>query len=275
MRSPYVALAAIPDIDGEPPRMVLLLAEPGTHRLFVNTMRRPLYSISYDGKAVTHAGFRASPSTPNLTSAARADTANSTPIPPTPRRRPTSSPMVRATPTTRFYWNGPRKIRKPPPTMARRRAKSSEPPSRFRSTTGDSLPSIRPRPGTPDYGLNYVGVADRGNGGDPYKHAQNLFYAFGTLLRIDPLGEKITPVKAGANLGWNIWEGSFTYGPGEVGTANPRGDRCLRLPRHRHKRAHQQTDLRRQAQRRALLPRRRQLAQRGDKTPPAVSLIRR
>ena len=45
--------AAIPDIAGEPARMMLLVDEPGTHRLFVNTMQGPIYSISYDGKTVT------------------------------------------------------------------------------------------------------------------------------------------------------------------------------------------------------------------------------
>ena len=33
--------------------MMLLVDEPGTRRLFVNDMRGPLYSVSYDGKTVT------------------------------------------------------------------------------------------------------------------------------------------------------------------------------------------------------------------------------
>ncbi len=136
------------------------------------------------------------------------------------------------------------------------------------------------KPGAPDYGLLYISVADGGDGGDPYKHAQNLAYPFGKILRIDPLGsnsanghygippinpfvkeaksgalgeiyaygcrnpqrfswdpkngnmfmadigqevvEKVTLVTPGANLGWSIWEGSFTYGKGQVGTETPR-----------------------------------------------------
>ena len=35
---------------------------------------------------------------------------------------------------------------------------------------------------------------------------------------------------AGANLGWNVWEGSFTYGAREVGTANQRGDAKVTYP---------------------------------------------
>jgi len=44
--------ASIPAIGGEPARMMLLVNEPGTRRLFVNDMRGPLYSVSYDGKTV-------------------------------------------------------------------------------------------------------------------------------------------------------------------------------------------------------------------------------
>src|SRR3970040_2445955 len=45
--------ASIPDIESVPARMMLLVNEPGTRRLFVNDMRGPLYSVSYDGKSVT------------------------------------------------------------------------------------------------------------------------------------------------------------------------------------------------------------------------------
>jgi hypothetical protein len=40
----YAEFAIIPDNSGEAPRMMRLLDEPGTRRLFVNTMRGPLYS---------------------------------------------------------------------------------------------------------------------------------------------------------------------------------------------------------------------------------------
>ncbi len=45
--------ASIPDNNGEPARMMLLVTEPGTRRLFVNDMTGPLYNVSYDGKTVT------------------------------------------------------------------------------------------------------------------------------------------------------------------------------------------------------------------------------
>ena len=46
--------AVIPDAaGGEAPRMMHLVDEPGTKRIFVSTMRGMLYSVSYDGKTVT------------------------------------------------------------------------------------------------------------------------------------------------------------------------------------------------------------------------------
>src|SRR5262245_56254076 len=45
--------ASLPDINGNAARMMLLVDEPGTKRLFVNDMVGPLYSVSYDGKSVT------------------------------------------------------------------------------------------------------------------------------------------------------------------------------------------------------------------------------
>src|SRR3989442_10735278 len=53
IRVNFVEFASIPDIDGQPARMMLLVDEPATRRMFVNDMRGPLYSVSYDGKTVT------------------------------------------------------------------------------------------------------------------------------------------------------------------------------------------------------------------------------
>ncbi len=48
-----MAFATIPNSDGQAARMMLLVDEPGTGRLFVNDMRGPLYSVSYNGSTVT------------------------------------------------------------------------------------------------------------------------------------------------------------------------------------------------------------------------------
>ena len=145
------------------------------------------------------------------------------------------------------------------------------------------------KPGTPDFGLLYIGFADGGSGGDPLDNAQNLASSFGKILRIDPLGtnsrnkrygippdnpfakdgndntldeiyaygvrnpqryawdprngnlfladigqntvEEVSLVTRGANLGWNDWEGSFTYlGRGGVGIDKPRAEGKLTYP---------------------------------------------
>ena len=44
--------ASVPDVDGQASRMMLLVDEPVTKRLFVNDMRGPLYVVSYDGGSV-------------------------------------------------------------------------------------------------------------------------------------------------------------------------------------------------------------------------------
>src|SRR5687767_6174575 len=48
----FVEFATLPDA-GQTARMMLLTAEPGGRRLFVNDMRGPLYGVSDDGKSVT------------------------------------------------------------------------------------------------------------------------------------------------------------------------------------------------------------------------------
>src|SRR5687767_948116 len=47
-----VEFASVPDVGGQPARMMLMSHEPGTRRFFVNDMRGPLYTVSEDGKSV-------------------------------------------------------------------------------------------------------------------------------------------------------------------------------------------------------------------------------
>jgi hypothetical protein len=306
----FVEFAAIPFPGEEAPRMMLLVDEPGTKRLFVHTMQGPLYSISYDGKTVTRyldvnaanwgvpvqfsshdRGFQSFAFHPQFNQrGARGygkfytytDTSNITPkanfLPNGPGHTHDTVLLewTAKNPMADTYDGGaPREIF--------RTAKA------FQIHNGGQI-AFNPlaKPGSADDGLLYVGVADGGNGGDPYKHAQNLSYAFGKILRIDPLGtnsangqygipstnpfvknvksgtlgeiyaygcrnpqrfswdpkngnmfmadigqevvEKVTLVTAGANLGWNIWEGSFKYGPRAVGVENRHGDPEVTYP---------------------------------------------
>jgi hypothetical protein len=304
----FVEFASIPDISGEAPRMMLLVDEPGTRRMFVNTMRGPLYSVSYDGKTVaayldvnapawgvsvqfqgSERGFQSVAFHPQFNQRGTpgfgklytyTDTTNMTPKADfMPSGDPHTHDVVllewtAKNPAAATYDGGP----------PRELFRVAHP---FPNHNGGMIafdPSVRA--GSPDFGLLYVGSADGGSGGDPFNHAQNLASAFGKILRIDPLGtnsangkygipasnpfvkkagalgeiyayglrnpqrfswdsknhnmfvadigqnivEKISLVTAGANLGWNKWEGSFTYGPREVGLTNQRGDASVTYP---------------------------------------------
>jgi hypothetical protein len=304
----FVEFATIPDIAGQPPRMMLLVDEPGTRRMFVNTMQGPLFNVSYDGKSVSQyldlddpkwampiessgneRGFQSFAFHPQFNQqGARgygkfytwADTSRMTPnadFNPGGGGRVQDTVLLEwtaKTPTAATYDGGP----------PRELLRAAQP---FQNHNGGMV-AFNPQatPGSAEYGLLYVGVADGGSGGDPFNHAQNLASGFGKILRIDPLGtssangkygippsnpfvgkagalgdvyalglrnpqrfswdpnngnmyvadigqnlvEEISPVTAGANLGWNKWEGSFTYGPREVGIGNPRGEAGLTYP---------------------------------------------
>ncbi|HET9369677.1 MAG TPA: PQQ-dependent sugar dehydrogenase [Vicinamibacterales bacterium] len=42
--------------------------------------------------------------------------------------------------------------------------------------------------------------------------------------------EEVSPVTAGANLGWNKWEASFAFAGRSIDTSNPRGDKTMTWP---------------------------------------------
>lgn len=305
--------ASLPDIAGVAARMMLLVNEPGTRRLFVNDMRGPLYSVSYDGKTVTRyldlndstwgvnvqsqgreRGFQSFAFHPQFTRSGspgygklytftdsrnnqipadfRPDTGSNT-------HHTVLYEWTAKTPSAATYDGGaPREIMR------------FEKPY---SNHNGGMIGFNPlaRTGTPEFGLLYIGSADGGSGGDPQNMAQNLASGFGKILRIDPMGrnsangkygipatnpfagqrasdapkalpeifayglrnpqrftwdsknsnmyvadigqnivEKISLVTAGANLGWNIWEGSFGYGVRGVDTTRPRGDPKITFP---------------------------------------------
>ncbi len=305
-----VEFATVPDVDGQPARMMLLIDEPATRRMFVNDMRGLLYSVSYDGRTVTkyldlnaqgvpvqpmgnERGFQSFAFHPQFGQAgARGfgkfytylDTTNMTPMPdftPAGATNHTHDTVLlewtAKSPDSAVYDGGP------PRELIRLRQP-------FANHNAGHL-SFNPltAQGSAEYGLLYMGVADGGSGGDPLRLAQNLNSAFGKIFRIDPLGtnstngkygipasnpfandgnastlgeiyaygvrnpqrfawdsrngnlfladigqdivEKISLVTAGANLGWNEWEGSFKFiSRQEVGTANQRGDAKVTYP---------------------------------------------
>ena len=311
IRVDFVEFASIPDIDGEPARMMRLVDEPGTGRIFVNDMRGPIYGVSYDGRTVTEyvdiddpswevgvqsrsreTGFQSFAFHPQFGEPGTAgygkfytwtDSRNTEPA---PDFGPSGGGDTHDTVLYEWTARNPRGASydgRPPRELLR----IQQP---FRNHNGGQI-GFNPLAllGDADFGLLYVSVADGGSGGDPLNHAQNLASAFGKLLRIDPLGsnsangeygipatnpfagdgdaatlgeiyaygvrnaqrfawdpvngnmfladigqnivEKLTLVTAGANLGWNVWEGSFRFiSRSEVSLVNQRGDPSVTYP---------------------------------------------
>ncbi|HEY6362534.1 MAG TPA: PQQ-dependent sugar dehydrogenase [Vicinamibacterales bacterium] len=308
IRVNYREFASLPDIDGVAARMMNLVTEPGTRRVFVSDMRGQLYRVSEDGKTVTkyldinaagvpvqstgrERGFQSFAVHPQFNQQGSrgfgkiytyTDTTNMTPpadFHPAPGGNDTHHAVLlewtARTPGAATYDGGaPREL-----------IRWRDP---FQNHNGGML-AFNPfaEPNSPDFGLLYMGVADGGSGGDPLHMAQNLGIAFGKIFRIDPLGnnsankkygipadnpmrntpgalpeiyasgvrnpqrfawdarngamfmsdigqgtvEEISPVTPGANLGWNVWEGSYKYG-GRQGVAleNRRGDPKMTYP---------------------------------------------
>ena len=307
----YTEFAVLPDLMGVAARMMLIVDEPETDRLFVNDMRGPLYSVSYNGLSVLRyldinaaawgvrvqssgreRGFHSFAFHPQFAQSNTpgygkfytwVDTENTQP---TPHFRPGAGTRTHdtvllewtaRTPAAATYDGGP----------PRELIRVEQP---FASHNGGGM-AFNPvaAPGDADFGLLYVGLADGGSRGDPSNNAQNLGSVFGKILRIDPLGsspansrygipvinpfaadqdtlslgeifayglrnpqhfawdpatgrmyvtdigqstvEELNVVTAGANLGWNRWEGSFPYADRSgVSTENQRGDPTVTYP---------------------------------------------
>ena len=205
-----VEFASLPFIDGQAPRMMRLVDEPGTGRLFVNDMHGLVYTVSYDGGTVTRyldltdlswglaveasrreRGFQSfavhpqfgEPGAPGFGKLyTYTDTSNTAPPPDfVPNGGADAQDTIllewtAADPTAPVYDGGP----------PRELLRVEQP---FRNHNGGQL-GFNPlaAPGGPDFGLLYVGSADGGSGGDPLDLAQNLGSIFGKILRIDPLG---------------------------------------------------------------------------------------
>lgn len=295
--------ATLPEINGVPARLMTLVDEPSSKRLFVSDMHGLLYTVSADGKVVTpyldlrdakwgvavnaqgrERGLQSFVLHPEFAQPGRrgfgkfytyTDSSNQAPTPDFTTPNPTSThdtvlhEWTAKTPGAAAYDGAP------PRELIRMR----QPYANHNGGMVAFNPTARP--GNADFGLLYVGVADGGSGGDPMSLAQNLGSLFGKIIRIDPLGtdgrggrygipasnpflktpaalpeiyaygirnaqrfawdsrngamfltdigqnivEEVSPVRAGANLGWNTWEGSYRYvSQRAVITEAPRSD---------------------------------------------------
>jgi len=301
--------ASLPDVDGVAARMMKIVDEPVSRRLFVSDMHGLLYTVSADGSTVTpyldirdakwatpvqsqgrERGFQNFVLHPQFGQTGTpgfgrfytyTDTTNQAPEPDFRSGIETSThdtvlqEWTTKTPGAASYDGGP------PRELMRFRqpyANHNAGMVAFNSTA---------RPGGADFGLLYIGVGDGGSGGDPQSLAQNLGSGFGKILRIDPLGkngrggkygipqanpfvtragalpeiyaygvrnsqrfawdsrngamfmtdigqnivEEVSPVTVGANLGWNVFEGSYRYvSQRAVITEAPRSDPNMVYP---------------------------------------------
>lgn len=302
--------ALIPDIVRASGRPMLLVNEPGTSRMFVNDMRGPLYTVTYDGEVALYLDT----SDPEL----------GTPIESSGRERGFQSFALHpqfgeagAPGYGKVYGWIDTEDTAPPPDFTTSRGQGAHDTVLLEWTavvsggsTFDGGPArellrldqpygnhngghiaFNPlaSPGDADFGMLYVGVADGGSGGDPMDLGQDLGSAFGKILRVDPLGsnsangqygipadnpyvasstpgalgeifvsgvrnpqrfdwdaangnlfvadigqnaiEEISLAWAGADLGWNTWEGSFRFVSRDgVDPADPRSDPNLSFP---------------------------------------------
>jgi hypothetical protein len=217
IRVNYVEYAQLP-MDNGAPRMMLLTAEPGGRRLFVNDMRGPLYSIADGGKTValylnindskwsvsvqsqgSERGFQSFAFHPQFNQAGSrgfgkfytyTDTTNTTPPPDfTPAGGNNTHDTVllewtAKTPGTAAYDGGP------PRELIRLRQP-------YANHNAGHLAFNPLAVNGPEYGLLYMGIADGGSGGDPLEMSQNLASAFGKIFRIDPLGNDSANKKYG------------------------------------------------------------------------------
>ena len=228
VRVNYVEYAQLP-MDNGAPRMMLLAAEPGGRRLFVNDMRGPLYSIANEpvspkpeakaDKAValylnindpkwsvsvqsqgSERGFQSFAFHPQFNQSGSrgfgkfytyTDTTNTTPA---PDFTPTGGNNTHDTVLLEWTAKTPGAATYdggPPRELIRLRQPYAN------HNAGHLAFHSFAGPNSPEYGLLYMGVADGGSGGDPLEMSQSLASAFGKVFRIDPLGNDSANKKYG------------------------------------------------------------------------------
>ena len=206
----YTEFARIPGVGGAQPRMMNIVDEPGTRRIFVSDMVGPISSVSYDGRTVTQYvdtndarwGYRVQSqgSERGLQSFAfhpqfgqqgapgygkfytwgdivdTAPTADFTPLGGGDSHDTVLLEWTARNAAAATYDGGP----------PRELMRLQQPYGNHNA--GHLAFNPTAAAGSPDFGMLYVGVADGGSGGDPHNMSQNLGSIFGKIVRIDPLG---------------------------------------------------------------------------------------
>lgn len=207
----FIEFASIPNDDaGFAPRLMLMVTEPGSERLFISSMLGSLYSMNYDGSDVTpyidinaanwgvqvmsagsERGLQSFAFHPQFAEEGApgygkfytyTDSSNTAPTPDyvTDGERRTHDTVLLEWTTNdasaATYDGGAPKVL----------FRAAQP---FANHNGGQI-AFNPlaKAGAEDFGLLYVGLADGGSGGDPFHAGQNLSKYFGKILRLDPLG---------------------------------------------------------------------------------------
>ena len=212
--------ATIPNENNQAPRLMLLLDEPGTQRLFVSAMTGKLYSLSYDGTKVelyvdindpkwkvavqsggSERGLQSFAFHPQFNQAGTpgygkfytyTDTSNMQPkadfVPEGSDRRSHDTVLLEWTAknaAAATYDGGePKEL-----------LRAAQP--YFNHNGGQIAFNPLANSDSEDFGLLYIGLADGGSGGDPMGLAQNLKSGFGKILRINPVGDNSSNKKYG------------------------------------------------------------------------------
>ena len=221
----FTEFAVVPDAaGGEAPRMMHLVDEPGTRRMFVSTMRGAIYSVSYDGKTVTEyvdinapawnigvqfqgseRGFQSFAFHPQFAQSGTRgygkfytylDTTNITATadftPGEGAKRTHDTVLLEWTAKNpalaTFDGGAPKELMRVAQPFANHNA-------------GEVAFNPLTPANSPEFGWLYVGSADGGSGGDPMNLSQNLASVFGKILRIDPLGTNSKNGKYGIPAG--------------------------------------------------------------------------
>ena len=219
IRVGYTEFATIPDVGGTAPRVMLMIDEPGTRRMFANDQRGQLYTVSYDGRSVAlyldmsdakwgvgvqsqgrERGVQSFAFHPQFAQAGApghgkfytwTDVRDTTPPADfTPSGGGNTHDLVlhewtaRTPAAAAFDGDLPREL-----------MRFQHP---YQNHNGGMI-GFNPlaRPGDAEFGLLYIGNGDGGSGGDPHGHGQNLASGFGKVLRIDPMGRNSANGKYG------------------------------------------------------------------------------
>lgn len=218
--SNFIEFAQIPLVDERfAPRLMHMTSEPGTQRLFVSVMTGALYSMNYEGGAITQylnisdekwgvrvmsAGnergvqsFAFHPQFAQMGTPGYGKLYTYMDVPASEDAANYNSGGERRThDTVLLEWTAADASAAAYDGAAPKEVFRAAQP--FPNHNGGQV-SFNPlaAQGDEDYGLLYIGLADGGAGGDPLKAGQNLASYFGKILRIDPLGSDSSNGKYG------------------------------------------------------------------------------